>query len=150
MQTSLETNGRTSAQPFATGAISSVTSTLVIEAATPVAYVAQPSSSAISNIFGEPISTEAPASNIRSRPDHPVPRKGIVRQPSRCTPKLDDHVLKMNTVRSDDAEIDEQVLRKFLAWKSDQFCLDAALLIAMEPGIWQRQIMGHERLPHRS
>ena len=80
MQLFLETSGRTSAWPFATELIPSPTSTLVSKGATPTAFAVQASSDIISSdIFGNPISTGAPASNIGSRPDHPVPREGIVR-----------------------------------------------------------------------
>ncbi|KAL8704907.1 MAG: hypothetical protein Q9201_001976 [Fulgogasparrea decipioides] len=79
VQTSLQTDGRTIAQPFPTEPIPSVTSTLAPKNARPVVFVAQPTPTAIpTDIFAEPVSTGAPAPNIVSRNDHPVPRKGIL------------------------------------------------------------------------
>ncbi|KAL8711372.1 MAG: hypothetical protein Q9220_004269 [cf. Caloplaca sp. 1 TL-2023] len=86
VQRSLETSGRTSAQPFPTGPIAPITSTVALKkTSSTIGLAAQTTSSTIqSDIFASPVSTGVPASDIGSRPDHPAPRKGISEQ---STPK---------------------------------------------------------------
>ncbi|KAL8948670.1 MAG: hypothetical protein Q9222_005167 [Ikaeria aurantiellina] len=85
VQRSLETSGRTNAQPFPTGPIPSITSTIAPKKTSPIVLVAQATSSTtLSDIFANPVGTGAPALDTGSRPDHPAPRKGISEQ---STPK---------------------------------------------------------------
>lgn len=75
----LETAGHPHLQPFATRVIPSPSSTISVAGNKTIAQVKPLIAAAtVSNIFGSPISTEAPPSVIGSRPDHPVAKLGIV------------------------------------------------------------------------
>lgn len=75
----LETKGETSALPFAT-AIPSATSTMKLSGSEKIPLVVAPTPSVmVIDIFDAPIGIAKPAPVIGSQSDHPVPRKGIVR-----------------------------------------------------------------------
>lgn len=75
----LETAGHLHLQPFATQVIPSPSSTISVAGNKTIAQVKPLIEAAtVSNIFGSPISTDAPPSVIGSRPDHPVEKLGIV------------------------------------------------------------------------
>lgn len=77
----LETAGHPHLQPFATQVIPSPSSTISVAGNKTIAQVKPLIAAAtVSNIFGSPISTEAPPSVIGSRPDHPVAKLGITNQ----------------------------------------------------------------------
>ena len=83
VQTTLETSGNPSAQPFPTISISSSGSLTLVDTSTlgsvgPTA-TANVTALSVSDIF-QPIATDAPPSQISQRSDHPVPRLGIQEQ----------------------------------------------------------------------
>ncbi|KAI9890343.1 MAG: hypothetical protein M1814_004253 [Vezdaea aestivalis] len=87
VQSSLDKTGRSSCQPFRTESIPLPTYTVTVTGApsstsamsSEQQKVISSNKAVSSNIF-LPISTGAPPSQIGSRPDHPVPRQGIVDQ----------------------------------------------------------------------
>ena len=78
--TSLETSGNPSIEPFPTALISTSTSVQVPSTSKIPLVVQAVSNPTVSAIFAKPISTGPPANVIGSRPDHPVPRTGLVSQ----------------------------------------------------------------------
>lgn len=79
-KSALETEGEKSVIPYAT-AIPSATSTIKLVGFQKIPLVVAPTQTAVaSDIFETPISVAKPTSVIGSQPDHPVPRKGIVRK----------------------------------------------------------------------
>ena len=83
MQTTLETSGEPSANPFPTVSLKSSTTLSLVDTSTlgsigPTA-TANVTSVSADDIF-QPIATDAPPPQIASRSDHPVPRLGIQQQ----------------------------------------------------------------------
>lgn len=82
-KSALETEGEKSVIPYAT-AIPSATSTIKLSGSQKIPLVVAPTQTVVaSDIFDAHVSLAKPASVIGSQPDHPVPRKGIVR--SNCS-----------------------------------------------------------------
>lgn len=78
-KSALETEGEKSVIPYATS-IPSATSTIKLSGSQKIPLVVAPTQTVVaSDIFDAPVSVAKPASVIGSQPDHPVPRKGIVR-----------------------------------------------------------------------
>ncbi|CAF9909292.1 MAG: hypothetical protein HETSPECPRED_008922 [Heterodermia speciosa] len=78
--TSLETSGNPSIEPFPTALISTSASVQVPSTSKIPLVVQAVSNPTVSAIFAKPISTGPPVNVIGSRPDHPVPRTGLVSQ----------------------------------------------------------------------
>lgn len=80
IQTSLETSGNPSVNPFPTSVVNATSTLSLLDTATlsnvaPTA-TAGITSMGVSDIF-RPMATDAPPSQIQSRSDHPVPPKGV-------------------------------------------------------------------------
>jgi hypothetical protein len=88
--TKLDTSGHSSVQPFPTTSIDTPGFSASLNLKAKIAQVkVKTRYITMSNIFSSPIATGAPASVIKSRSDHPVPRKGVVR--SRHAPRTRGH-----------------------------------------------------------